>query len=294
MSVVPTRRTVELAGHRVSYQEAGPPDGPPVVLLHGVASDGTTWQPAIDELADWGLRVLVPDLLGHGESAKPALDYTLDTFAEQLRDLLLLLGVPSATVAGHSLGGAIAMHFGYLYPDALQRLVLVSSGGLGREVHPLLRAATLPGADLVLRLAVNPQTARLYRSAWLHRRLRLSDGSVTNLSRAGRNLLTRDSRVAFFATLRSVVEPTGQRGNMIEMDYLAAHVPTLIVWSANDHVIPVRHAHAIHEHLPGSRLELLPGSSHEPHRRYAARFARLVAEFVTGAERSDQVSSADA
>jgi pimeloyl-ACP methyl ester carboxylesterase len=278
------RRTIDLDGQAVAYREAGRSDAPVVILLHGLASDSGTWELAIEPLAARGLRVIAPDLIGHGDSAKPALGYSLERFACFLRDLMDRLDVPSATIAGHSLGGAIAMHFGYHYPRYVDRLVLVASGGLGRSVHPLLRAATLPGARGVVRLLVNKRTAVVYRAPRLHRTLRLPPGTVTNLRRAGRGLANPDGRAAFFATLHSVIQPSGQRGSMIEMQYLGQHVPTLIVWTERDHVIPVSHAYATHEHLPTSRLEIFPGTSHELHRRFADRFAEVVADFVATTE----------
>ena len=97
--------------------------------------------------------------------------YLLDDFAASLNAFLVAIDVPRATMCGHSLGGAIAVHFGYHYPQRLERLVLVSTGGLGREVHPVLRAAAIPGAPRLLNVALRPRLARLYRRRGLHRRL---------------------------------------------------------------------------------------------------------------------------
>ena len=275
------RRTVTQAGHRLVVREAGPPDGPPVILLHGLASDSGTWQPAIAPLAQRGLHVVAPDLLGHGESDKPAAGgYSLDGFARSLHDMMGALEIRSATLVGHSLGGAIAMHFAFHYPRYAERLVLVSSGGLGKQVHVALRAAALPIAPPILRMLVNARTAPLYRAPRLHRTLRLTPENLVNLRRAGRTLVTPAGQGAFFATLRSVIRPSGQRGSMIEMRYVADHNPTLIIWSEQDHVIPVSHAYDLHRHLPSSRLQLFPGKSHEPHRRYADGFAEVVADFI--------------
>ena len=272
------RRTVCQSGHVVSFVDAGPADAPALVLVHGLASDSGTWDPAISALAERGLRVIAPDLLGHGRSDKPAYGYSLDGFARSLVELLDEIGVPRATFVGHSLGGAAAMHVAYNYPSHLERLVLVASGGLGRHVHPVLRAATLPGARTLLRLFVNRRTAIVYRTPHLHRALRLPPATVTNLRRAGRGLSSPDGRAAFFATLHSVIEPSGQREPLV--DYFARDVPTLIVWSRDDHVIPVSHAYATHRRLPHSRLELFPGSTHQPHYRHADHFADVVADFV--------------
>jgi pimeloyl-ACP methyl ester carboxylesterase len=269
------------------------------VLIHGLVSDSSTWDPAITALADRGIRVIAPDLLGHGVSDKPPCmpaTYSLDGFARSLRDLLVSLDVPRATLVGHSLGGAIAMHFAYHYPAHAERLVLVAAGGLGKDVHPALRAAAVPGSSLVLRLFVNRATLGIVRWLRLHRALRLPPAVVTNLRRAFGGLAHPAGRAAFLASLRSVIAPSGQRGNLIEMRYLADHVPTLIAWSEHDHVIPVSHAHVLHEHLPSSRLVVFPGGSHQPHYRHADGFAAAVAEFLsaTPSARSPRTSVSSA
>src|ERR687888_2416087 len=151
-SLEPREQEMILHGHRVSYRAAG--EGPLVLLIHGITGDSRQWNQIIPQLAD-RYTVLAPDLLGHGQSAKPRGDYSLGAYAVSLRDLLIMLGHRRATVVGHSLGGGVAMQFAYEYPVFAERLVVVDSGGLGREVHPLLRAATLPGAELVLPLLVH-------------------------------------------------------------------------------------------------------------------------------------------
>src|SRR5215218_11248958 len=143
---------IRLHGHRVRFHCAG--SGPLVVLLHGIASTADTWAPVADALAQRH-TILAPDLLGHGESAKPRGDYSLGAYASGVRDLMAALGHDRATVVGHSLGGGIAMQMAYQFPQRVDRLVLVNSGGLGREVNLILRAATLPGAEIVLPVMVH-------------------------------------------------------------------------------------------------------------------------------------------
>lgn len=277
----PTRKTVLAGGHAIAYQEAGPADGPVVVLLHGLASDGDTWDRAIGPLGAHGLRVLAVDLLGHGESDKPESTYLLSDFADSLADFLDALDVPSATLCGHSFGGAIAIYFGTQHPGRVARLVLVSAGGLGREVHPVLRAASLPIAPLVLRAALRPRLRRLYGRPGLHRALRLTPENVTNLRRASRALGSEAGRAAFFASLRGVITGAGQRTASAEMRAFAEQVPLLMIWNEKDPVIPVRHAQAHAERCtPTTRLVVFPSGGHEPHRRSAERFAAEVADFV--------------
>lgn len=268
-------------GHAIAFHEAGPADGPPVLLLHGLASDAETWDKAIAPLAARGLRVLAVDLLGHGQSDKPAGSYLLSEFADSLGRFMDALGLGAATLCGHSFGGAIALYFGAQYPQRVDRLVLVSTGGLGREVHPVLRAATLPVAPLVLRMALGPRLRRLYGRPGLHRALRLTPDNITNLRRAARALGSEAGRASFFASLRGVIAPTGQRTASAEMRAFAEHVPTLLIWSEDDPVIPLAHAEAhVGRALPGSRLVVLPCRGHEPHRRCPDRFADEVACFV--------------
>jgi pimeloyl-ACP methyl ester carboxylesterase len=276
-----TRASVLAGGHAIAYQEAGPADGPVVLLLHGLASDADTWDKALQPLAGHGLRVFAVDLLGHGQSDKPDTDYLLDDFADSLARFLDAVGIERATLCGHSFGGAIAMFFGTRYPERVERVVLVSAGGLGREVHPLLRAATLRAAPALLRVATGPRLRRLYSRPELHRALRLTPENVTNLRRAARALATPQGQAAFFASLRGVIEPSGQRTASEDMRAFAERVPMLLIWSADDPVIPLAHAkaHAARAQ-PYSRLVVFPSRGHEPHRRDAERFAEEVAAFV--------------
>src|ERR671911_3078105 len=142
-----TANELNLHGHRVSYRTGG--SGPALLLLHGITNSSETWERAASLLCE-RFTVIAPDLLGHGDSATPSGDYSLGAHASGARDVANALGCERVTVVGHSLGGGIAMQFAYQFPERTERLVLVSSGGLGRDVHMLLRAAALPGADYVL------------------------------------------------------------------------------------------------------------------------------------------------
>src|SRR5213595_2156798 len=138
---------IDLHGHRAVYRIAG--SGPPVVLIHGMVNSSRHWESVALRLAD-AYTVIAPELIGHGDSATPRGDYSLGAHAASIRDLLAAVGIDRATLVGHSLGGGVAMQFFYQFPQRVERLVLVSSGGLGREVSPLLRTAALPGMSLLL------------------------------------------------------------------------------------------------------------------------------------------------
>jgi pimeloyl-ACP methyl ester carboxylesterase len=270
-------------GRRISYLDAGPADGPVVIALHGLLSDATTWDRALAPLAARGVRVLAVDLPGHGESDKPPGLYLLDDLAIALDGFCAALDLDSVTICGHSFGGAVGIHFGHHYPHRVQRQVLVSAGGLGREVNLALRLLTARHADTVTAAVLDRRVVRrILRSPRLRSALRLRPEQIVNIRRIMRPLLDPRARSAFFASARGVIEPSGQRGNFLEMEYLASHLPTLLVWSTEDSVIPVAHAHRTHAALPGSRLVVFAGAGHEPHRRNADEFADAVAQFIAG------------
>jgi pimeloyl-ACP methyl ester carboxylesterase len=267
-------RTVRLHGHPVSFVETGPADGPVVVLLHGIAGSSHTWDPVMPHLD--GLRVIAPDLLGHGASAKPRGDYSLGAFASGVRDLLELVGVEQATVVGHSLGGGVAMQFAYQFPDRCERLVLVSSGGLGREVTWVLRAATLPGSEWVV-----PLLGRLARRTPIPPALnRCLAPGVAEVARGFASLAETDAGRAFVHTARGVIDVTGQRIDATDRLYLAATMPTLLIWGDHDRFIPVDHGRHAADCMPGSRFEVFAGAGHFPMHDEPVRFGRLLSDFV--------------
>lgn len=275
------RGSVLLDGHRMSFLQGGPADGPAIIFVHGLLADATTWARCLPGLAGRGLRVVALDLLGHGQSDKPAdAAYSIEGFTASVVRVLDELGIDRATVAGHSLGGGTAIGVSYLHPERVERLVLVSSGGFGTDLHPVLRGATLPGARRLVEFAVSPRVSRVLAAERLHRSVRLRPEAVENLARMGRNLRSNEGRAAFFATLSENVDSRGQRGSMMEMGYVNADLPTLLVWSERDPIIPVAHARAAQRYLARSQLEIFPGVSHEPHRRHVDRFVDVVADFV--------------
>ncbi|HVM20549.1 MAG TPA: alpha/beta fold hydrolase [Egibacteraceae bacterium] len=276
-------RDVSLHGHRIVYRTAG--SGPPLLLLHGITSSAATWKDVIPQLAAH-YTVIAPDLLGHGQSAKPLGDYSLGAYASGVRDLLAVLDIPSVTVVGHSLGGGVAMQFAYLFPERCNRLVLVASGGLGREVSILLRAAALPGAELVLPLicAEPIRNAGNAIGRALHQ-VRLRPGTdVQEMWRGFTSLGGTEARRAFLHTLRTILDPGGQRVSAIDRLYLAEHMPTLILWGAKDPVIPAHHGRAAHEAMPGSRFELFEKAGHFPHRDEPERFTRVLLDFLSSTQ----------
>jgi pimeloyl-ACP methyl ester carboxylesterase len=277
---------ITLHGHRVSYRRAG--WGPVVVLIHGITGSSLTWEHVIEPLAE-RYTVVAPDLLGHGESAKPRGDYSLGAYASGIRDLLQAIGHDRATVVGHSLGGGVAMQMAYQFPERCERLVLVSSGGLGREVHMLLRAAALPGSEFVLPLlASQGLIGRLDAFGTFLSRFGLRAGAdLDEMWRGFSSLADAGARAAFIHTLRTILDPGGQRVSATDRLYLAAEMPSLILWGERDPIIPHRHGVAASETMPGSRLVTFPDAGHFPHRDDPRRFVRELTDFIESTEPGD-------
>jgi len=252
-----------------------------LILVHGITSSSASWEPVLPLLTEH-FTVIAPDLLGHGESAKPRGDYSLGAYASGVRDLLAALGYEHATVVGHSLGGGVAMQLAYQFPERCDRLVLVSSGGLGREVNALLRAATLPGSELVLPLLVSAGLVGAVDSAiGVLGRLGLRGRpDLEEMWRGFCSLGDAEARAAFLHTLRGIVDIGGQRVSATDRLYLAAEVPTLLIWGERDRIIPQAHGEAAHAAIPGSLFEVFEGAGHFPHRDDPARFAATLSDFV--------------
>jgi pimeloyl-ACP methyl ester carboxylesterase len=276
-------RHLVLHGHRVAYRQAG--SGPVMVLVHGITSNSTTWQRVMPYLAR-RFTVIAPDLLGHGESAKPKGDYSLGAYASGLRDLLVALGHDRATFVGHSLGGGIAMQLAYQFPERCERLVLVDSGGLGRDVSVLLRSATLPGSEFVLPLLAATRLLDVGRATGgLLSRLGLRAGTdIEEIARGHATLADSETRSAFVQTLRSVVEPGGQRVDASDRLYLAGHIPFLLIWGEHDSIIPVAHGLRAHEQVAGSRLEIFASSGHFPQLDEPEKFLDVLIDFMDGTD----------
>jgi pimeloyl-ACP methyl ester carboxylesterase len=272
-------REATVNGHTFSYRSAG--RGPALVLLHGITCSSDTWEQVIPALAKH-FTVIAPDLMGHGRSAKPAADYSVETYARTVRDLLLALGHTRATIVGHSLGGGVAMQLSSQFPEMVERLVLVASGGLGPELHPVLRMASLPGVEGLLPALCSPRLGRLVDGgARLLGRAGVRSGTdVREMWRGYKSLFEAGARRAFFQTVRGAIGLRGQRATALDRLHLAAHLPTLIVWGKRDTIIPVEHAYSGHEGIAGSRLAVFDEAGHFPHIDCGERFARLLTEFV--------------
>ncbi len=275
-------KTASVHGHSVSYVEAG--EGPVLLLVHGIAGTCEHWREVVDPLARHH-TVIAPDFPGHGASEAAAGDYSIGALASGLRDLLLALGHERASLVGHSLGGGVSMQLAYQHPEMIERLVLVSSGGLGPEVSPVLRAAALPGADLFISVTagagqrVGSVVGRGLAAIGLR-----PNADVAEVARAYASLEDPLRRAAFLDTLRAVVGTRGQRVAAGDRLYLAEAVPVLLIWGARDSIIPVRHGEHALRAIPGSRLEVFEDVGHMPQLEAPGRFIAVLERFLRETE----------
>jgi len=276
-------QAIAIDGNRLVYRCAG--EGPLLLLVHGMAGSSETWKHVMPALAE-RFTVLAPDLLGQGQSDKPRGDYSLGAHANMLRDLLDALGHERATLIGQSLGGGVAMQFAYQFPERCERLVLVNSGGLGREVTFYLRMLTVPGFESVFPLFCTPglRDAGNRVAAWLGLAGVRSTPAREEVWRSYASLADAESRRAFFRSLRDVIDLGGQAVSALGRLHRAAELPTLIVWGARDPFIPVSHAIVAHEAIPGSRLEIFGEVGHYPHCEAPERFVDVLFDFIASTE----------
>ena len=269
---------LELHGERIAYRDAGA--GEALLLIHGMAGSSATWRAVIPELAK-RYRVVAPDLLGHGESDKPRGDYSLGAFAAWLRDLLDELGISRATVIGQSLGGGVAMQFAYQHRDYCQRLVLISSGGLGPDLNWILRILSAPGAEFVLPVVAPQPVLKLGNKlgSWLAS-AGIQSPRAGEMWSAYCSLSDRPTRQAFLRTLRSVVDYRGQAVSALGKIHVSYGLPTLLIWGEQDRIIPVAHGYAAHDAVPGSRLEVLAGVGHFPHVEAPTAVVGILDDFI--------------
>jgi pimeloyl-ACP methyl ester carboxylesterase len=281
--VVPrlTREVRVVHGYRRAFVRAG--RGPPMLLLHGIGNSAQTWAGVLDRLAAHH-TVIAPDLLGHGSSDKPRADYSIAAYANGMRDLLTVLDVERATVVGHSLGGGIAMQFAYQFPERVERLVLVGSGGLGPEMSASLRLASLPGAEAVLTLlSAASAPVRLGLRAVDAVGSLLGATPVRDVAEVGEAVLAlRDveARRAFLHTLRGVADTRGQLITAVDRLYLANAVPMLVIWGSRDPIVPAAHAETVRRLVPTARVEVFEGAGHWPHLDRPDRFCEVLLDFL--------------
>jgi pimeloyl-ACP methyl ester carboxylesterase len=246
----------------------------PLVLLHGLNDCYLTWKNLAPELMR-DRRVLVPDLPGHGLSGRPDASYELRWYARVMAAWLEALGLDTVDVVGHSFGGGVAQVMLLECPERIRRLVLVSAGGLGREIAVALRLASIPG---VVERFGQPFMGPGTRLALKATGDVLSKEEVAELIAMNTQ---RGSARAFGRTVRDIIDWRGQRHSFFKrVNELAQLPPMAVFWGDRDPIIPVSHARALADCLEGLRIVTFDDCGHYPHHERPGKFVNALCEFL--------------
>jgi pimeloyl-ACP methyl ester carboxylesterase len=266
---------MDVEGCRLHWVELGGSTAKaPLVLLHGLNDCYLTWKNLAPELMR-DRRVLVPDLPGHGLSGRPDASYELRWYARVMAQWLEALGLDTVDVVGHSFGGGVAQVMLLECPERIRRLVLVSAGGLGREITVALRLASIPG---VVEHFGQPFMGPGTRLALKATRDVLSKEEIAGLS--AMNAQSGSAR-AFARTVHDIIDWRGQRHSFFKRANELAQLPAIAVfWGDLDAIIPVSHAQALADRLEGVRVRLFDGCGHYPHHERPGEFVNALREFL--------------
>lgn len=272
-------RFTDVDGVRVHYQEAGPSDAPAVVLIHGFASSNLVWSKVLLELGAAGFRVIAPDLLGYGYSAKPReLDYTIGSQARMIVGLLGQLGIERAFVVGSSYGGAVAATVVLDNPGLVEKLILV--GAVTNNAPTSYLLMRLFGSPIIgdilspllmsSRRLLRARMKRVYdRHAW-----------VLDERRVNARHLPLKTRGTHRAIIRTVRRWDAER---VSRDAHLITLPTLVLWGDKDREVPLEDGQRLQKKLPNSRLLVFDECGHLPHEEYPDEFTKIVTGFLRDA-----------
>jgi pimeloyl-ACP methyl ester carboxylesterase len=249
------------------------PNGPPLVLLHGLSDCHATWMHLVPRLAQ-DRRVFVPDLPGHGLSARPDASYELQWYAHLMARWLESRGLESVDMVGHSFGGGVALMMLPVCRRRIRRLILLSSGGLGREISFLLRLASIP--------YVVERFGQPFMGPAMRLGLLAMGGAFSQKDGAKRSAMNArgGSARAFARTVRDIIDWRGQRRSFLERPPDLALPPMAVFWGDRDAVIPISHAKRLSQSLDGVRLTVFHGCGHYPHHQQPEAFVRAVGGFL--------------
>ncbi len=273
--------TVTVEGFRLRVLTAG--EGPAVLLLHGFLVNADDWRPTITCLAEVGYRAIAPDVLGFGYSDKPGgAAYSLQRFADINVGLLDALGVQSAAVVGHSMGGKIALATTVLYPQRVSRLLIADSEGFMQLPLFMRKGGTLPFlGESILSLSALTPVIRMQLAAAFADPARYVTPELVARGRA--TLGDRRIRETTLAMSRHF-EANDLKGSGLWARLKEIRCPVLIVWGEQDRLFPVKYAREAQAAIPGARLVIIPRCGHFPQIEAQERFHGLLLGFLAGQE----------
>jgi pimeloyl-ACP methyl ester carboxylesterase len=258
----PRSVTTRVAGAPLHHLEQG--TGQPVVLFHGGTGGGANWFRLFPRLAG-ECRVLAPDLPGFGLSAPARPRAPLGALAaDTLAAWLDAVGVTGAVVAGTSFGGLAALRLAQRAPERVAGLFLLDSAGLGRDLHPLVRLAALPGLTAIGMKPTRRGTAAMFRRLLTTNRGLLSDEQVAALTEFLYLTAARAGTSYLAQTLRLFASPRGQREVLSPAELAALPQSVTIAWGALDPFLPADHGRAAARHCRDARLVVIPNAGHSP------------------------------
>ncbi len=263
-------------GTRITWGEMGA--GDPLVLIHGIQDSHRTWRRVAPLLARH-FRVLMPDLPGHGYSDRPDAPYTLEWSAAVMAEWMRTIGVPRAHLCGHSYGGGVAQWMLLDHRQCVDRLALVASGGLGRQVGMGMQWAAFPffGRRLTPLVVRHSLPIFLRRNAALFGNMEPEEVERTiQISRIP------GTERAFQRTLEGVINVFGQYVQTTQRSAEVSDMPPVaLFWGSKDPIIPIRHGRRSVSRSQGMELETYEGCGHFPHLEVPERFSRDLTRFLT-------------
>ncbi|MFN3975336.1 MAG: alpha/beta fold hydrolase [Dehalococcoidia bacterium] len=267
-------RWLTVLGRGVHLVQVG--QGMPVLLLHGLGASWITWERLIPLIAH-RLRVLAPDLPGHGDSdtLRP---YRLENATPWIEALLNTLEVEKVALVGNSLGGIVALCFALERPRRVSHLVLVDTAGLGREVAFALRLATLPGIGDMLEAPSQRGTRRLLQRLIFSDPRHITPDLVNELTRVRSRSGAKET---VLEALRYGIGLRGVKAHILMLHRLReVSCPLLVVWGGRDAIFPVRQVLQVREVAPGAQVVVFPASGHWPHYEEPHAFAQMLLSFL--------------
>ncbi len=266
---------VDVGGVKTHYVAAGE-EGPPLLLIHGLGASVITWRDNIGPLSR-RFSVYALDLPGHGDTDKPDLDYNLKTFVDHNLGFMESLGLERVSIAASSAGGAIAMRLALDHPDRVDKLVLVDSVGLGRDISIYVRLVSLPFMGKILESSRVGGTRFMLYNVFYDSRF-VVDGLLQELYRSRQ---MPGAKEAVVRSVRNGVSLGGIRKRFVFLDRLREiKAPLLVVWGAQDQILPVAHAYDALKAAPHTSLKVFDQCGHWPHMEKAQEFNDLVSSFL--------------
>jgi pimeloyl-ACP methyl ester carboxylesterase len=273
--MIGTAHAMDVGAARIAWGELGA--GPPLVLLHGVLDTHRTWRRLAPLLAE-DFRLLLPDLPGHGLSSRPDAPYSLAWNARVLLRWMEAIGLDRAHVCGHSYGGGVAQWMLLEGRHRVNRLALVSPGGLGREVSVGMKLATVP----VLGQLLAPLAVRYGMSVALRLgRAIFGDQEPEEIARAVSLSRIPGSGRAFQRTLAGVIDIRGQYRQTVQRAHEVGELPPVaLFWGEDDPILPVAHGRAALELSESISLVTYPTCGHFPQLEVPADLAADLRHFL--------------